>query len=406
MRPAASTEGFCYLGAGSLLLIVAALPQLGGLRRWPGLVAVLAGLTLIALSSRVYAGHVKLIDLGAKPWEDIFAVFRASGRAFWPVGYALVIAAVAAVCRLPTPLRLPLLAVAIVLQLIDTTPLRLDAEDALAGRIAAAGPLPALPTDATLLSVLPTPGCGTDPTSRALSSPVLLAGVRAGMRLGDVGVGRAPSWFNCEEVLSDGLELPLRPHEVRVFTDPATQRALRPALLGPNTSCHRDVGAILCGRDVAMPAGEAVPATGPAARLQLPVSGLSGPGLAPYLGFGWRVGSDGGVWSEGPRATLLLGVEPGRDLRLALRVEAIATEPGGVRHVIVSAGRQRLTELDLPDRETRAPVLRVPRSAIADGTLRLALDFFRPVDPERRGLGAPVQRAAMRLLSLDLGAEP
>src|SRR6185437_12553377 len=127
-------------------------PQLGGLRRWPGLVAVLAGLTLISLSSRVYAGHVKLIDLGAKPWEDIFAVFRASGRAFWPVGYALVIGAVAAVCRMRAAIRLPLLAAAIVLQLIDTTPLRRAAEDALAGRIAEAGALPSLPSDGTLLT--------------------------------------------------------------------------------------------------------------------------------------------------------------------------------------------------------------------------------------------------------------
>lgn len=399
-------EGFCYLGAGSLLLILASLPQLGGLRRWPGLVAVLAGLTLIALSSRVYAGHVKLIDLGAKPWEDIFAVFRASGRAFWPVGYALIIGAVAAACQMPAPLRLPLLAIAIVLQVIDTTPLRLAAEDALAGRIAQAGTLPALPSGGTLLTVLPTPGCGIDPTSRALSSPVLLAGVRAGMRLGDVGVGRAPSWFNCEEVLSDGLELPLRPKEVRLFTDPAVQQVLRPALLGPGAICRRDAGAVLCGRDVAMPAGDAVAATGAAARLDVPAIGLSGPSLAPYLGFGWRVAADGGVWSEGPRASLLLGVEPGRDLRLTLRVEGIATRAGGTRRVTVSAGRQRLAELDLPDREARDLALRIPRSAIEDGTLRLALDFFRPVDPERRGVVAPVNRAAVRLLSLDLAAEP
>ncbi len=367
---------------------------------------VLAGLTLIALSSRVYAGHVKLVDLGAKPWEDLFSVFRASGRAFWPVGYALVIGAVAAVCRMPAALRLPLLAVAIVLQVIDTTPLRLAAEDALAGRIAAAGPLPSLPSGGTLLTVLPTPGCSTDTTARALSSPVLLAGIRAGMRLGDVGVGRAPSWFNCEEVLSDGLELPLRPREVRVFADPATQQALRPALLGPDATCRRDAGAITCGRGVAMPAGEAVPATGAAARLDLPVNGLSGLGLAPYLGLGWRMGADGGVWSEGPRASLLLGVEPGHDLRLTLRVEGIATRAGGVRRVTVTAGRERVAELDLPDREARDLALRIPPSAIEDGTLRLALDFFRPVDPERRGLAAPVRRAAVRLLSLGLRAEP
>ena len=124
---------------------------------------VLAGLTLIALSSRVYAGHVKLIDLGAKPWEDIFAVFRASGRAFWPVGYALVIGAVAAVCRMPPPLRLPLLAVAIVLQLIDTAPLRLAAEDGSRAASPTPGRCRPCPRTRRCSPCCRTPGCGTSP---------------------------------------------------------------------------------------------------------------------------------------------------------------------------------------------------------------------------------------------------
>ena len=110
--------------------------------------------------------------------------------------------------------------------------------------------------------MLPHAGLRHVAEARALSSPLLLAGIRDGMRLGDVGVGRAPSWFNCEEVLSDGLELPLRPRELRVFTDPAAQQAPAPRAARPGRDLPPRGRAILCGRDVAMPDGRAVPAPG------------------------------------------------------------------------------------------------------------------------------------------------
>ena len=394
-------EGFCYLGAGSLLLLLAALPRIGRLRRWPGLVIVLAGLTLIALSSRVYLGQIKLLDLGVKPWEDIFAVFRASGRAFWPVGYALVIGAVAAACRLPVAARLPLLAAAIVLQVLDTAPLRLVAEHTMRGMDGFAEPLPALPAAADLLTTLPTPGCSAAPEARALSNPVLLAGVRAGMRLGDVGVGRSPVWFNCEKVLSDGLELPLLPREIRLYTDPATQAALRPVLLGPDAICRRDSGVTLCGRDVGLPEAGRLLAGEPVAAPELPAIGLAGAALQPLLGARWRAG-DKGFWSEGPRATLLFAARPGLALRVVLHLEGIATRAGGVRQVSISAGRSPLGTFDLPEGAERTITIEMPQAATETGIVRLAFDVFRPVDPQRRNLQAPVERASLRLYALDL----
>ncbi len=395
-------EGFCYLGAGSLLLLFAALPRIGRLRRWPGLVVVLAGLTLIALSSRVYAGSFKLIDLGAKPWEDLFAVFRASGRAFWPVGYALVVGAVAATCRLPAPVRLPLLGAAIVLQLIDTTPLRLAAERTMRGADGFAGSLPALPVDATLLTVLPTPGCSAAPEAKGASNPVLLAGIRAGMRLGDVGVGRTPAWFSCEAVLSDGMELPLLSREIRVYTDPAAQAALRPALLGPDAICRHEAGTVLCGRDVAMPAGDQFSPGEPVDRPDLPAPGLAGPALGKLLGSGWRAGADNVFWSEGPRATLLFGVEPGRPLAVTLHVLGVAPAKDGVRRVTIRSGRESIAVVDLPDLTPHEIAVILPPRTFDTGIVRLAFDAFRPVDPRRRGLAAPVQRASVQLRSIDV----
>jgi len=388
-------EGFCYLGAGTLLLLIAGMRDASRLRRWPGLVTVLAALTLLALSSRVYAGHVKLLDLGVKPWEDIFGVFRASGRAFWPVGYALVIGAVAAACRFPAPVRLPLLAVAVVLQVIDTAPVRQSAEAALAGRIAQAPALPPVPAGATLLTVLPAPGCGASDQARALTSPLLLAGVRAGMRLGDVGVGRAPAWFSCEAVLSDALELPLRPLEVRVFTDHAAQQPLRPALLAPEARCRTDDRVVLCVRGLEL---QGQPVTSPPAPPPGPLAGA--------LGWGWRVSEDGSAWSEGPRASLLLAAPGDGDVDLTLRIAGVARSPGATRHVSVSAGRLPLTGLELADGEARDVTLRIPRRAVENGTLRIAFDVYRAVDPAARGLAAPVHRAALHLSAATVRPAP
>ncbi len=387
-------EGFCYLGAGSLLLLIAAAPQAGRLRRWPGLVAVMAALTALALSSRVYAGNLKLLDLGVKPWEDIFGVFRAAGRAFWPVGYALVIGSVAAACCLPRTLRWPLLAAAIVLQVIDTGPVRRDAAEALAGRIAQAVPLPSIPEGATLLTVAPAPGCGASAEARALTNPLLLAGVRAGMRLGDVGMGRAPTWFSCEGVLSDALEMPLRPRELRAYTDRTAQGPLRPALLGPEAACRSTQGVVWCARGVAL-SGE------PFAGAPMP----RGDAVADVLGWGWRLGEDGSAWSEGPRATLLLPAPEG-DLVLTLRIAGIGQRPGTVRHVGVTAGTISLPPLDLPDGDSRDVTLLIPPTAVANGILRLAFDFRRPVDPAVRGLTAPVHRAAVHLTAASVRPAP
>jgi hypothetical protein len=99
-------EGFNYLGAGTLFLAVLAL-ALGwwrGWRRWAPLLLVLAGLVAIAVTPRLYAGPWLIIPLPAWPWDQIFGIVRASGRVFWPVGYALLLGAIAFLAtRLPTP---------------------------------------------------------------------------------------------------------------------------------------------------------------------------------------------------------------------------------------------------------------------------------------------------------------
>lgn len=400
-------EGYNWLGAGTMLLLGAAL--IGIVGRWTprpalALVLVLAALTLVSLSSQVWAGPVKLLDLGTKPWEDIFGSFRSSGRAFWPVGYAVMLGCVAAADRLPRAVGWPLLLAAAALQLVDIQPLAVRGRGVWnAGSSIAA---PAVPPGTTLFTVAPHPGCAPDPATKARGPLMLLDAVRHGAIIGDIGLGRSPRWFSCERILSDALELPLMDREVRAFFGRVPQAALRPALLGPGASCRGMQDVIFCGRGVAEADGAPLP-PGPALvphPLPLTVEGLA---LAPLLGSGWVLDDAGVAWSEGPQSTLLLAVSPGDAVTVHLRLSGITFAGGGSRPVSVLLGRAEARGFVLPDgteMDVVIPVGGVGGDEGRSGLVRLALDVFRPVEPSRRGFVAPVKRAAIRLYRVSVTA--
>ena len=94
---------------------------------------------------------------------------------------------------------------------------------------------------------------------------------------------------------------------------------------------------------------------------------------------------------------------------LTLQVQGIAAQSNGTRSVDVSTRAPDADDADgsilhvtLPDGAATGVVLRLP--AHQAGWLRVALDAPRPVDPARRGLTAPVHRAAVKLLGIDLRA--
>jgi hypothetical protein len=125
-------EGFNYLGAGALLLIMSAFllsaRSIGGqLKRHRILVLALIGLTLFAVSSKVYFGSYFVADLRYEDWPvlgTLSSIFRSSGRFFWPVGYLLVIGAIGLLAKNVAPRTLiSLLTVAVLVQVWDIRPL-------------------------------------------------------------------------------------------------------------------------------------------------------------------------------------------------------------------------------------------------------------------------------------------
>jgi hypothetical protein len=119
-------EGFNYLGLGVLLALLAGLTLGGGkalrwaANNWP-LVLVMLGFTLYALSDTIYWGTHQVLVLHYPAFmEPITSQFRASGRFFWPVGYALTIAAIVLLYRrLPKPVFALAMLVMIVVQVTD-----------------------------------------------------------------------------------------------------------------------------------------------------------------------------------------------------------------------------------------------------------------------------------------------
>ncbi len=124
-------EGFNYLGTGIIFLIIAVSPYLAKhyqniLRQhWP-LLLIMGVTSLFALSNHVYAGSRLLYS-----WKfsgfifELFGQFRSSGRFFWITIYALFIFLVTATLRYHGLRRgLTILFLAVLLQAVDTAPLR------------------------------------------------------------------------------------------------------------------------------------------------------------------------------------------------------------------------------------------------------------------------------------------
>ena len=125
-------EGFNFLGAGVFLLwfIVGCRALLHKeipfalSRTTVPLVCMSVVLTILALSNKIAAGSVELLEV---PLPKILnyglGIFQSSGRMFWPVWYLLIVTVLALVARMFSPSRaVTIVAVASMLQLSDMSP--------------------------------------------------------------------------------------------------------------------------------------------------------------------------------------------------------------------------------------------------------------------------------------------
>lgn len=245
-------EGFQYLGAGvlGLLLVAFGLIAAGRVRvpwrRHGGLMLVLLGLMLFAVSGQAYVGRVRILDVGAVP--DFVQQFRVTGRFFWPVAYALLIGAVVVVVRgLPRGVSILVLAAAVGVQAADLGWSR-DAiqvwirPEAWEIDAPALGPVVARHGRLTLW---PASFCGVDGGQSNFMQLLLLAS-RTTPVVNTMYTARVPAGLVCDAPATLGAAW--RPGELRVVLPqaPSTDWRLVP---GAERLCRRSGTLVVCSED-------------------------------------------------------------------------------------------------------------------------------------------------------------
>ncbi len=143
-------EGFLYLGAGMIMLLVMALalhlarPQHLAQRYWP-LAVVGVVFWLLALSNVITYAELRLITL---PLPDVMhralSIFRASGRFGWPIYYLIYLCVLLLVLQhLPKRSALAVLLTALALQVADQTDKHHEFQDIIGQRMRWTTPLKA-----------------------------------------------------------------------------------------------------------------------------------------------------------------------------------------------------------------------------------------------------------------------
>lgn len=123
-------EGGCYLGAGLIALMVAALARwqllVPGLRRHCVLAAFLAVAVLFAISNRVGVGATEWVHIALPDGViALLSTFRGSGRFVWPAVYAFAALLIVTIVRGYRPaVATAILCVCAALQLIDVLPMQ------------------------------------------------------------------------------------------------------------------------------------------------------------------------------------------------------------------------------------------------------------------------------------------
>ncbi len=313
-------EGYNYLGAGILLLLLLAVVTgwrlvLGLLARHAVLVAAVGAMAVYALSGEVYAGGRLLARLPfyetLEPFRTLAATFRSSGRFFWPAGYLALAGAVLVLARRLPPARcLGLMAAAVALQLVDTRPLLRSVEAR-----AAASPEPfdrglwaAALSRHDGLVILPEFLC-THPGNRRYIYPLQVMASAAGIPSNSPIINRGQ-----RDCAGAQLGLMRRVDAAAVTANPLLVlfKDSVPAVLAQMAQHQgfacRDAGfALACSRRTDDPAVRALGAD-PAAATPLPLgtrlSALKdGDGL-PFLGAGWSVADNHFRWGEGEAAII------------------------------------------------------------------------------------------------------
>ena len=349
-------EGYQYLGAGVILLLLAAdfsldmRGRLDLLRRHAGLLIACIGLTLLALSTKIYAGNRLLLDLPAPDWLQ---QLRSSGRLFWPVAYAAVLAGIVIVCRrLSARWAFTLVLVFAGLQYVESMPMRREVRSLIRNRpgyTINTVLFRSLLADHSMLYVWPKFGCGADITAPEYSQLYLLASEVA-IPVNMTYVGRFTQWPNCN--LPD-FPISVGSSDLWVFV-PQWRPAMVLSVDDWRDICRQSGPLVACAQDL-RGRTDLPPPHLPTLPLDETVSATTGGSGLPWLASGWYEPESWGIWSHGRDAYLAPYFNRPFDRGLMLTVTAVglAPHPSTAQKVTVVANGRTVATWDVAEGAAR-----------------------------------------------------
>ena len=249
-------EGFSYLGGSVLLLLAFAAPSLArqGRQRWRGHIAlllVLAGFAAVAVTNDVYLGPWRVLHIPLPHTLVALAgVVRSSGRFIWPLLYLATALAIARASGLGVVRGAALLLAAIVLQWVDTAPLRAALSASIAAPAAAPMP-PALLNAAIsanrMITVLPSYAClqALEGPSKEITVQVQLAAARLNVATNTLYAGRAAP--NCDREAARTSLPAAGSGEATLYLPEYQAFAALRALAASRPDCQAGRAYLLCG---------------------------------------------------------------------------------------------------------------------------------------------------------------
>ncbi len=389
-------EGYNWLGFGVVAALLAGLvagpvAAWRGLVRHAGLVAALLVLVLLTLTFQVGFGSRVVLDLGTPP--DFFGQFRASGRFFWPVAYAMALAGVLMLARLSIPvLRNGLLLLICLLQWIDAGPLRGHVMWQVARQHPPQGvELAALRERLDGVSqvvLLPRWLCtyhrpGGEPRMQELLPQLVGVASERAVPVNDMYLARWPWPVDCT-VDARTVATPLRPGELRVLLRPELMVAEVP---GGEALCQTVGTVAFCrGGDGGLLAHQT--------RFEM----LAGRPETTLLREGWGEPEGWATWSVANMASLALPQTPAGAERLRLRIAVQGYAPkAGVQPVTVLADGKPVARWRLPHNQGMQQMLDLPA-----GASLLTFLIEAPTAPRDVGQGNDARRLGVALVRLEV----
>ncbi|WP_431481998.1 DUF6311 domain-containing protein [Pseudomonas thivervalensis] len=408
-------EGFNYLGLGVIMLaICAGVAWLQGntglanaVRHRRLLLWALIGLTLFSLTNHLGIGMQNVHYWLPKPLELLANIFRAAGRMFWPVFYAIVFVVVFLVIRGNKPRAAAfLLVIALVVQVLDTRAGWAGLRQSRMTPTASSWPTsmndPFWSSAARHYSKVRTLLPQNQPDNWLLTSQYALThgletdGVYLG-RMSDRAIERALR--NAEQMLASGQ---YAADSLYILDARAAHQAAK------TVNRQTDLLTRIDGLVVLAPGWKTCTECPPFADETLDVQVKIGERqvfsrINAMLSDGWGRVEEWGTWSEGLEAEVVLRIPP--EAR-ALSIETAAfVQPSHTRQRVevsingVAALSTQFTRLQ--DNTLELPLTQAIRETIgAEGRLRVQFHLPDAISPKALGLGSDERVMALGLKSL------